>query len=82
MTVLAVETVSCMALYGGATDCSREDCGGAPYIPGNNRAADAEVPSDERDAADGAPAPTDADANEDRDGDATTAQDAQDAARD
>lgn len=78
MTVLAVETVSCVSLYGATIDCAQEDCGGPPYIPGNNRAADAEVPSDERDATDGAPAPTDADASVD----ATTAQDAQDASRD
>jgi hypothetical protein len=72
MTLLAVETVSCVSLYGATIDCAQEDCGGPPVIPGNNRAPDAEPPSNEADASDGARPSTDADASSD----ATTTSDA------
>ncbi len=63
MAAIAVETVSCVTMYGGATDCSREDCGGAPYIRGNERASDAQGPSAELDASDASRPSNDADAD-------------------
>ncbi len=60
MTLLAVETVSCVSLYGATIDCAQEDCGGPPYIPGNARATDGGTPSNDLDAADDAPSPGDA----------------------
>ena len=81
MTLLAVETVSCVSLYGATIDCSQEDCGGPPYIPGNARAPDAEAPSEDLDASDASRPSNDADANAVTDAKAD-AQIMSDAARD